>query len=172
VDELLRRDLAADGAFPWSARRRLVWGDFRGPPPTDGREGAKTWHALLSVWRCRGTTFEFRTAAAFLPRQSWVKPAIVGDSAESRRALGHEQTHFDLSEVHARRMREYFSRLADPCRKSDDDLRALARRFVQDEKTEQHRYDDETDHGLIDDRQAAWSRAVTRQLAALSRYGS
>ncbi|HJS42263.1 MAG TPA: hypothetical protein VJ755_02215 [Gemmatimonadales bacterium] len=36
---------------------------------------------------------EFRVIAAFRPRQSWVKAAIVNDSAQSRSAPGHEQTH-------------------------------------------------------------------------------
>jgi hypothetical protein len=87
LDDLLREDLTADSAFPWSAARRLRWTDFRGQPPDRGDEGAKTGYALFYAWKCRGEAFEFRVIAAFRPRQSWVKAVIVNDSAQSRSAL-------------------------------------------------------------------------------------
>jgi len=164
LDDLLRADLTADSAFPWSAARRLRWTDFRGQPPGRGDEGAKTGYALFYAWKCRGEAFEFRVIAAFRPRQSWVKAVIVNDSAQSRSALGHEQTHFDLTEVHARKMRQSFNALPDACRKTDPELTALARRLLQDEKAEQQRYDAETGHGLRAAEQATWSRDVARRL--------
>jgi Bacterial protein of unknown function (DUF922) len=164
LDALLHEDLRADSAFPWSAARRLRWSDFRGQPPGRGDEGAKTGYALFYAWKCRGEAFDFRVIAAFRPRQSWVKAVIVKDSSQSRSALGHEQTHFDLTEVHARRMRQYFTALPHACRKTDQELTALARRLLQEEKAEQQRYDTETGHGLRAAPQAAWSREVTRRL--------
>lgn len=164
LDDVLRRDLAADSAFPWSAARLLRWSDFRGQPPRGGEEGAKTAYALFYAWKCRSEAFEFRVIAAFRPRQSWVKPVIVNDSAQSRSALGHEQTHFDLAEMHARRMRQYFNALPDACRKTDRELTALARRLLQEEKEEQQRYDAETGHGLRAAEQTRWSREVARRL--------
>jgi len=164
LDDLLREDMTADSAFPWSAARRLRWSDFRARPPGQGEEGAKTGYALFYAWKCRGEAFEFRVIAAFRPRQSWVKAVIVNDSAQSRSALGHEQTHFDLTEMHARKMRQYFNALPEACRKTDRELTALARRLLQEEKTEQQRYDAETEHGLRAAQQATWSRDVARRL--------
>ncbi|HET9384109.1 MAG TPA: hypothetical protein VFO67_03100, partial [Gemmatimonadales bacterium] len=74
LDDMLREDLTADSAFPWSAARRLRWGDFRAQPPGRGEESAKTAYALYYAWRCRGAVFDFRVIAAFRPRQSWVQP--------------------------------------------------------------------------------------------------
>lgn len=164
LDGLLREDLAADSAFPWSAARRLRWRDFRGQPPRSGEEGAKTGYALFYAWKCRGEAFEFRVVAAFRPRQSWVKTVILNDTAQSRSTLGHEQTHFDLAEIHARTMRQYFKAIPDACRKTDRELTALARRLLEEEKAEQRRYDAETGHGLRTAEQATWSRDVTRRL--------
>lgn len=164
LDDLLREDLTADSAFPWSAARRLRWTDFRGQPPSQGAEGAKTAYALFYAWKCRGETFDFSVIAAFRPRQSWVKVVIVNDNAQSSSALGHEQTHFDLTEMHARKMRQYFNALPDACRKTDRELTALARRLLQEEKAEQQRYDAETGHGLRAAQQATWSQDVARRL--------
>ena len=161
---MLRGDMAADHAFAWSAGRPLAWSDFQGSPAAAGSESAKTSYTLYSAWKCSGDVFDFRVIAGFRPRQSWVKVIVLNDSAQRRTILRHEQTHFDLAEVHARRMRRAFRDLARPCAKTDAELSALARRLAQEEKAEQRRYDAETDHGLLADQQAAWSRNVARWL--------
>lgn len=165
--ELLRADLAADRAFPWSAARRLEWADFQGLPPATGPLGAITAYTLYYAWKCRGDGFEFQVIAGFRPRASWVKRTILNDPNQRRSALVHEQTHFDLTELHARIMRRRFAELGAPCRKSDAELEALARQLAQDEKAEQRRYDRETDNGRLDGPQAEWTAAVTRRLAIL-----
>jgi hypothetical protein len=164
LDDLLNGDLAADSAFAWSSTRRLTWNDFRGQPPGSGEEVAKTAYALFYAWKCRGDAFRFGVIAAFRPRQSWVKAIALRDTVLRRSALRHEQTHFDLAEVHARRMRRYFGALAGACRKTDSELSRLARQLIVQEKTEQQRYDAETNHGLRSERQAAWSAEVARRL--------
>lgn len=164
LDDLMRSDLADDHAFPWSATRPLTWDDFQGTPPTEGSEGAKTSYTLYYAWKCRGESFEFRAIAGFRPRESWVKAVVLNDGTQRRTVLGHEQTHFDLAEVHARRIRRAFAALTQPCGQPDGELGALAQRLAQEEKAEQRRYDAETNHGLRASQQAAWSRAVARRL--------
>jgi hypothetical protein len=164
LDDLMRGDLAYDRAIAWTAGRRLSWNDFQATPPTDGSEGAKTSYTLYSVWKCRGSVFEFRVIAGFRPRQSWVKSVVLNDTTQRRTVLGHEQTHFDLAEVHARIMRRTFGDLARPCSNTDAQLSALAQRLAQNEKAEQRRYDTETNHGLRASQQAGWSTAVARRL--------
>jgi hypothetical protein len=163
---MLRSDLADDHAFPWSVSRPLTWSDFQGSPPGDGSEGAKSSYTLYSAWRCRGERFEFRVIAGFRPRESWVKAIVLNDGRQRRTVLGHEQTHFDLAELHARKMRLAFGELAGPCQQTDADLSALARRLAQEEKAEQRRYDAETNHGLIAAKQAAWTLQTRQRLAA------
>lgn len=162
----MRRDLAQDHAFSWSATRPLAWRDFQGSPPPGGPEGAKTSYSLSSVWQCRGKAFDFRVTVAFRTRQSWVKSEVLDDSMQRRALLDHEQTHFDLAEVHARRMRRAFRSLSAPCVKTDAELAALTDSLAEDEKAEQRRYDAETDHGLRAGEQAAWSLETRRRLAA------
>jgi len=167
LDDLILGELAADHAFAWSARRPLTWNDFQGSPPSEGPEGAKTSYTLYSVWKCRGDVFEFRVVAGFRPRQSWVKAIVLDDSTQRRSVLRHEQTHFDLAEVHARRMRRAFGDLARPCAKTDAELSAVGQRVTQEETAEQRRYDGETNHGLLADQQAAWTRDVNLRLDRL-----
>ena len=165
------RELARHDAVPWSASRRLSWDDFRGiPPASDPERAAETAYSLFHALGCRGKTFQFRVVAAVLPRQSWVRPAILANPAQNSRTLRHEQTHFDLSEVHARRMRRYFSELREPCLKSEPELAAQSDRLIREEATAQRRYDEETNHGRNVQRQSSWDADVARQVASLDRF--
>lgn len=166
LDELVRKDLAQDHAFPWSATRPLTWRDFQGRPPSSGPEGAKTAYGLYSIWKCKGQAFEYRVAVAFRTQESWVKTQVLSDSMQRRTVLEHEQSHFDLGEVHARRMRQAFRELTNPCRRSEEELDAVADRFAREEREEQRRYDAETTHGLRTREQAAWTMDIRRRLAA------
>jgi hypothetical protein len=170
LDAGLAEDMARDQAIPWSPSWRLKWADFKGPPPTSGKEGARTAHGIYSAWSCRGNAFAFRVRAAFLPTGSWVKPIVLREGNESARVLRHEQAHFDLSEVYARRLRRRMAALPSPCTLKDGELGALVHQHIEEEKAAQRRYDEETDHSLRTERQEAWERQVARWLAELARY--
>lgn len=156
----------------WSAARPLRWSDFQAHPPRDGAESARTGYGMYYAWRCRGRAFEFQVIAAFHPRRSWVKPEVLRDSVESRRTLAHEQAHFHITEVYARRMRQQFRELTAPCARSDAALEAEAQRVVQEEKATQRRYDAETGHGLELRQQARWEAEIGRQLGMQPSSGS
>jgi Bacterial protein of unknown function (DUF922) len=162
----MRTDLGEDHAIIWSAARRLTWDDFQGDPPADGSEGAMTSYTIYSAWKCRGEAFEFRVIAGFRPRQSWVKDVVLNDTLQRRTVLRHEQTHFDLAEVHARRMRRALGNVTRPCRRPDAELSDMVQGLAQEEKAEQRRYDTETKHGLLASRQAEWTLQTRRRLAA------
>ncbi|HTR20698.1 MAG TPA: DUF922 domain-containing protein [Gemmatimonadales bacterium] len=171
---MLQDDMRPDAAIPWSPGRLLAWNDFAGTPPQpDTREAARTTTVLYYAWRCRGaatSSFEFAAIAGFVPRDSWVRPGIPADTANAARVLRHEQTHFDLAEVYARRMRQRLETVSHPCARTNAELESVAGQLVRDEADAQRRYDAETDHSLVVARQAEWEQQVANDLASLSRY--
>jgi hypothetical protein len=158
------------GAFPWGLKRPLVWTDFKGDPPRESPAAAETAYTLLHGVRCTGSTFEYRVVAAFRPDHSWVRPEILKRPTDSARALRHEQTHFDLTELHARRLRRYFMELVAPCKSSQGDLSQVAERYVRDEANAQAQYDRETDHGRKPAEQIRWDKDVDSQLFSTSKF--
>lgn len=170
LDDELTRDIAAESGLVWSQERLLRWSDFEARPPGEGPEGALTAYSLFYGLRCVGARLQFRVVAAFLPSQSWVKGTVLASPALSRQTLRHEQTHFNISELHARRMRRFFAELYSACSSTSDQLRVLAERFVTEEGEEQSRYDDETRHGLRPQPQALWDQDVDERLAALRAF--
>ena len=170
LDTEIAQQMAAQDAMAWTAARRLAWSDFRGRPPSGGTEGAQTAYSLYYGLRCTRDLFQFHVLAGFLPRDSWVKPTVVANPDESRRTLDHEQTHFDLSEVYARRMRKHFADLFRPCDQPLESWRTVAQKYLRDEASAQDRYDEETRHGLIAARQRTWGADVAQQLKELAAF--
>lgn len=163
--------IASHSAIPWALRRPLTWADFKGTPPSSGPAAAETAYTIFYGARCTGAKFEFRVVAAVRPKDSWVRMALLKAPADNARALRHEQTHFDLTEIHARRMRRYFGELIAPCKINTNELEEMAERFTRDEKTAQDQYDSETDNGRSAAQQSRWEKQVSDQMLALSRWG-
>jgi hypothetical protein len=170
--ETVMQQIDARRGIPWSADRRLTVDDFRGPVPASaGNEGARIAYGIFDGARCVGMRFEFRVVAAMLPEQSWISPVVRANPADVARALAHEQTHFDLTEVHARRLRRHFTELYEPCSRTQGELQSLTDRFLREESADQERYDSATRNGRDPAEQATWNRNVATRLSELSRFG-
>jgi len=153
----------------WSARRKLDWTDFLAKPPRD-LDGARSVLSYNYAAGCRDGRLQATVTALFLPDRSWVSYRIVSSGLASRVGLRHEQTHFDMKEVYARRARKMFAELAAPCPRSDESLLALAERVFKDEAAAQERFEIETRDGENETRQIEWEKRVASDLAALSAY--
>ena len=97
---------------------------------------------------------------------SWVKY----DLKRKDDLLNHEQTHFDLSEIYARKVRKEFSELLDPCGKSDDELNIIVNLFLEKFQEEERKYDKETEHGLNEELQYEWDQKVYADLEGLKQF--
>ena len=170
ADTTVRQAIAKEDRLVWASDRLLTWTDFRGTSPHDGVEGALTGYSLLFGVSCTGSAFAYEVSAVFLPHQSWVKPIVLADPDERRYTLRHEQTHFDLTEVHARRVRKLLREVYDPCRTGHDSVRTGPERVIAAEADVQRRYDDETRHGLDRVRQRSWDQDVADWLSDLEMY--
>jgi hypothetical protein len=154
----------------WSVNRPLTWADYQARPPARHDVSALTSYALSFDNNCDGGTYHFRIVTAFLQDKSWVDPGVLVNATVSQWTLQHEQTHFDLSELHARKMRKAIRTIADPCRMTEDQRRALIAPFVAEDRDTQHRYDRETSNGQDRRWQSEWIRNVSTQLEALRQY--
>lgn len=155
----------------WSAERRLSWDDFAGRPDVTSAAAAMTVYLLSYDGNCRGNVFDRRVFSAFLPDESWVKTSVLLARPDiNRHALAHEQTHFDLSEVSARRMRRALAALVNPCSLSDEAIHAIVDPFVREDFARQRRYDVDTLNGSNTAWQRDWEIRVDRELRELSAF--
>jgi len=154
--------------FEWSAARRLTAADFKGlPDPADTISAAATC-AGFSFATNRVTMFKstkFFVACEFDCTRSWMRPEFVHDSS----VLQHEQTHFDIAELYARKMLHAFDEeqlnVTNLNRSKD-----IYNHYFEEYKMRQDQYDTETDHGRDAAQQQKWKAAIATNLKELAAY--
>jgi predicted secreted Zn-dependent protease len=112
---------------------------------------------------CRNGALEIRVEAEFYPNTSWVKQA-----RRSVELLRHEQGHFDLTEVYARKMKKAIREAKIGC---EDDRQAEAAgkrvfdRLDQEWEKAEKQYDADTQDGTDPVGQKMALEKIARELA-------
>ncbi|MAO11655.1 MAG: DUF922 domain-containing protein [Flavobacteriaceae bacterium] len=152
----------------WNETRQLTWDDFRGSPPSSANFVASTNSGIsfsFSYSEKNGNrTMEHDVTCNFYPDQSWFKPGKV-----SEYILKHEQTHFDISELHARILRK---RIAETTfsKNVKKEIGALYHTTEQERQDVQNQYDLETDHSKNIEEEYRWRQKIAKQLKAYERW--
>jgi hypothetical protein len=161
--------VASGQTLRWEQHAALGWDDFKGRARRNsGEPSAVTDTGFRVQLECREGALDIRVEAEFYMRSSWVKAA-----RKSVELLRHEQGHFDITELYARKMRRAIRDAKIGC---EDDRRAeaagkkifegLDREWEKAEKL----YDAETRDGTDLVRQREASERIARELAELSSY--
>ena len=145
----------------WTEERQLNWNDFQGNPDySDEFRSAVTVSAINFTTRCEpnGELF-YKVSAQFLKDKSWVKPEAYSDYH-----LGHEQLHFDITELYVRKIREALGEETYQC---DDQqlVQKLVKYYMQECLAMQDEYDKETRYSLHKAKQKVWEVSIQNQLA-------
>jgi len=108
----------------------------------------------------------FYVEAIFVKSKSYLKTT-------SEYVLKHEQLHFDICELFARKLRQKILALDfKKIRNVQDVVKNLYAKVSQEMIKEQDKYDSETEHGFNSARQQAWSEKVKKQLDELEKFSS
>lgn len=152
-------------------KRLLVWEDFRATAPENSRFAAYTMTRvnLESAYTGRGKLWrgEFKVEAVFLPEKSWVRN---DRRSRSERVLAHEQLHFDIAELSARKLRKALTALPEWSTDLKQRANTLFEQYVNEGEQLQKRYDKETDHGLDSAAQERWKQWVETELQKMSDF--
>ena len=146
----------------WSAENRLSWDDFKAAPPENGGVAATTASGISYYFSSTETNgkmeVDFTVRTYFYPSKSWYIPEICNEVI-----LSHEQLHFDISELFARKFR---AKLAATT--FTPDIKAEVREIYQQINKElanfQKKYDQETDFSRNVAQQQAWNAAIKEAL--------
>ncbi len=148
------------GMLPWSEQRLLVWSDFKGKPDAPELAWAAATFAGLSldIADIKAGRVTFRVQAVFDSKRSWAHPERIDANV-----LAHEQLHFDIAEIYARRLERKLNALK--LRVKDKKVaKKLAQQYNLAQMKEQERFDKECVHGLNYENQHNWRTKVDREL--------
>lgn len=148
--------------FYWEAGRKLKWEDFRGRPFKTAWAAATTASGISyefsSEEKGDRKKIHFRVAAYFDPIQSWYQPTLCNDLI-----LSHEQLHFDISELYARKMREALAKTVFTAGIKAE-VRAIHKTILRELNAFQARYDKETNYSRNTEQQLIWNRKIQEAL--------
>ncbi len=116
------------------------------------------------------TGFQFTEGPIWQADGSLFFSDIPGNRNANARTLKHEQTHFDITEIFARKLRKSFEGATGLCPDRPKDARKLFDRLSEESQDIQSRYDNETAHGMSFDAQTRWTRSVEAGLDSLKQY--
>ncbi len=152
----------------WSAERPLTVADFQSRPKPYEKHAALTTTNIKAGAACRDFVFSGTVQATFEPGLSWFRDPVNF----TPQLLRHEQLHFDLTEVHARLLRQkllVFQAKMD-CNQLQPAFDNVTKGIYAAWDKEQNRYDLETNHGLNAVRQDYWEKQTQLKLAQLQAF--
>jgi hypothetical protein len=167
------------GLIEWGSGRKLTPNDFKGRIPSRSTDASRSWVFIDATWECQDGIGASQTRAVFDSDRSWWKDpspnlwrGVDGAAAQQTRSdperalLAHEQLHFDLTEVWARKVRAALADLPVACKTREGVARmeAAIATLERGWREAQARYDRETDHGADARRQAAWEASTRKTL--------
>lgn len=147
----------------WHQARKLTWDDFRGEAPGSTPVAALTAsgisYSFSSYQRGDEMMIRYIVTANFYPSRSWYQPRYANSNV-----LAHEQLHFDITELFARKFRQRL----DSTRFTENikaEVREIFRQINAELAEFQDRYDLETNSSRLLDRQREWQHKVREAMA-------
>ena len=157
--------------IPWSESYMLVWSDFQGPPKVDSDAVATTASGITFSYSIKKTSvrvmsFQAQIYAHFYPEKSWYKP-----NHADNHILSHEQYHFNITELFARKFRQRVAQV-----EVSQSLSIKLDQIHQDINMElsefQELYDAETNYSRNFEQQVIWQKRIDEALENSSKFKS
>ncbi|MAN59996.1 MAG: DUF922 domain-containing protein [Flavobacteriaceae bacterium] len=152
----------------WKEDRKLSWRDFKATPQPVSGYVASTHSGISFSYSLRGNgnsvSVDYTVTSNFYPNLSWYQRKQVNAFI-----LAHEQTHFDISELHARILRKKMSEFHFKL-DSKEAIETMYAEVEAQRRVFQQRYDLETDHSRNEQAELNWRAEVANQLRQYERW--
>ena len=151
-----------DDGILWSPDLKLSWTDFKGTPDRSSRIAAVTASGISyefsSLERDGYYEVDYTVSTFFYPSQSWYRPQMCDDHV-----LRHEQLHFDIAELFARKMRKTIdqTRFTKNIKK---EINAIYTQILKELAAFQDLYDRETNFSMNQEAQRQWNKEIREAL--------
>ncbi|WP_227009000.1 DUF922 domain-containing protein [Christiangramia fulva] len=159
-----------DEKIAWDPDRPLSWSDFKGEPDASSSYTANTNSGIGYTWSYSTASGEpqltFEVSCNFYPKLSWVK-----NPADPDYLLAHEQLHFDISELYARKLKKALAEY-EPGRSIRQDLRNIYNKYESERVSAEKQFDRETRHSEDYEAEMAWRKKIAQELERLKNYNT
>ncbi len=148
--------------LPWQEARKLTWDDYKKAPESDSHYAAITssgiWYSMSGEIVNGEVSVRSDIVCYFYPRNSWYKYDLA-----SPNLLAHEQLHFDITELHARILRQKVAAF-NFTKDAQAEMKQLYNEVTAQLKEYQDQYDTETNYSMNKEKQQEWQEKVKKEL--------
>ncbi len=141
----------------WSATRRLTWADYKAQPDPNSDAAATTTTVLAVEYNFKNNAFGYVIQSRFSRTRSW-------GLHKTDYILSHEQGHFDIAEVYARKLHKNLSEYQFNKKTYQKDLQKIYQKITEEKEETQNDYDRQTKHSINKERQAEWLKKIAAML--------
>jgi Bacterial protein of unknown function (DUF922) len=139
--------------IPWVTERPLTWHDFQCAPKRNSDAVASTSTSLGIAYHIKNYVLTYEITCNFSKTKSWglVKTPYI---------LAHEQAHFDITEIFARKLHQSLMEYEFDQRTYKKDINTIYQQIVAEKEAFQEAYDKETDHSRNKRVQYEWLERI------------
>jgi predicted secreted Zn-dependent protease len=141
----------------WSTSRKLAWKDYKAHPDPANDDAASTTTYLGIEYNITSSSFDYKIQSRFSKTRSWGR-------YKDDYVLSHEQGHFDLAEVFARKLNKQMSEYVFNKKTYQRDLSKIYQNILDEKEKIQNDYDKETNHSINKEKQAEWLKKISEML--------
>jgi len=152
-----------DEFIPCINQRRLTWEDFLGEPRKNTDAVASTSTSLGISYQVKNGELSYRITCNFSKVKSW-------GSLKTDYILAHEQGHFDITEIFARKLFQAMQQYEFNRRTFKKDINEIYQEIVKQKEELQAQYDSETDHSRKRRLQYDWFEKIDQMLEETVHY--
>jgi hypothetical protein len=149
----------------WNADKKLSWSDFKAPIDQSSPNAALTSTIMkydMSYNSNDGLTFHIH--CQFDKNTSWVR-------VKTDYILSHEQGHFDIAEIYARKFNKALKEYK-PTSEIKKDINKIYQQTIHEFHDRQVQYDKETNFSINKPEQEEWLKKISSELKELAAYAN
>jgi hypothetical protein len=149
--------------LPWTYTRPLTWDDFLCEPKRNSDAVALTSTALGISYNVSNNQLHYEITCSFSKVKSWglLKTDYI---------LAHEQGHFDITEIYARKLHKELLDYKFNRRTFRQDVNVIYDRVIKEKENLQFAYDGLTDHSRNKTVQKEWLEKIEELLKETEPY--
>ncbi|MGC4037212.1 MAG: DUF922 domain-containing protein [Chitinophagaceae bacterium] len=147
----------------WSASRKLKWQDYLAAPDSRSSAAATTSTQLGFEYHVRDNDLTYTITCYFAKDKSWGR-------YKNDYILSHEQGHFDIAEIFARRFFKTMKAYHFNANSYKTDLKNIYSSAMKEKEQFQQQYDNETDYSRNEAKQKEWLKKINSLLEETNEY--
>lgn len=148
---------AGEELISWNEGEKLTWADYKGQvkPGTDAAASTATYLGIEYNFNSKG--FGYKITCNFSKNKSW-------GLHKTDYILAHEQGHFDIAEIFARKLNRQMSEYKFNKNTFKDDLKEIYTSITTEKEKMQNEYDKESNHSINKEKQDEWLKKIEQLL--------